>query len=148
MAWAIRYLLRVDASWSTRSAHVIGLSELGTRETRLEVAETGGWRIDTTQRRDLVGCVDVDLEASAFTNAFPVKRLELKVGERAEAPAAYVRTPALEVERLEQSYARLPDEGKHTRYDYSSPSFDFRTELVYDEFGLVLEYPGIAVRVA
>jgi hypothetical protein len=146
--WAIRYVLRVDASWSTRSAHVIGLSELGTRETRLELAETGGWQIDTTQRRDLVGCVDVDLEASAFTNAFPVKRLELKVGERARAPAAYVRAPALEVERLEQSYARLPDEGKHTRYDYTSPSFDFRTELVYDEFGLVLEYPGIAVRVA
>jgi hypothetical protein len=27
------------------------------------------------------------------------------------------------------------------------PSFDFRTVLVYDEFGLVLAYPGIAVRV-
>jgi hypothetical protein len=54
----------------------------------------------------------------------------------------------LEVERLEQSYARLPDEGRRARYDYASPSFDYRAELVYDEFGLVVEYPGIAVRVA
>ena len=54
--WAIRYVLRVDASWSTRSAHVIGLSELGTRETRLEPPRrVGGNR--HTQRRDLVGCV-------------------------------------------------------------------------------------------
>ena len=28
------------------------------------------------------------------------------------------------------------------------PRFDFECELSYDEFGLVLEYPGIAVRAA
>jgi hypothetical protein len=96
----------------------------------------------------LDGCLDVDLEASAFTNAFPVHRLGLEVGQRADAPAAYVRAPGLDVERLEQTYARLPDDGRGARYDYVSPAFGFRAELVYDRFGLVLDYPGIAVRVA
>ena len=65
-------------------------------------------------------------------------------GHRADAPAAYVRAPELRVERLEQRYTRLEDEGERTRYDYASPVFDFRCVLVYDSHGLVLDYPGIS----
>jgi hypothetical protein len=54
----------------------------------------------------------------------------------------------LRVERLEQTYARLPDEGERARYEYVAPAFDFSAVLTYDRFGLVLDYPGIAVRVA
>jgi uncharacterized protein len=54
-----------------------------------------------------------------------------------------VRAVDLTVERLEQTYVRLPDQG----YDYVAPVFDFACRLVYDESGLVLDYPGIAVRV-
>jgi hypothetical protein len=70
------------------------------------------------------------------------------VGQRADAPAAYVRAPGLDVEPLEQSYARLEDGRVHSGYDYAAPSFGYTGELAYDEFGLVLEYPGIAVRIA
>jgi hypothetical protein len=94
----------------------------------------------------LDGCLDVDLEASAMTNALPVHRLDLATGERAQAPAAYVRAPDLSVERLEQQYLRMSDRDGHQRYDYSAPAFDFSCQLVYDEAGLVLDYPGIAVR--
>ena len=58
----------------------------------------------------------------------------------------YVRAPGLEVERLEQRYLRLDDDAGHTRYDYASPAFDFRAILEFDESGLVVDYPGIAVR--
>ena len=146
--WSIRYNITLDRSWATRRAHIMGESAQGLAEVRLERDATGGWRIDGSPAPELDGCVDVDLEASAFTNAFPVHRLGLAVRQRADAPAAYVRAPGLEVERLEQSYARLEGDREQSRYDYAAPSFDFRAELVYDEFGLVLEYPGIAVRVA
>jgi hypothetical protein len=94
--------------------------------------------------------VDVDLEASACTNALPVQRLGLGVDERADTPAAYVRAPSLRVERLEQTYRRLPDEdeGEGARYEYIAPAFDLRAVLTYDRLGFVLDYPGIAVRVA
>ena len=52
------------------------------------------------------------------------------------------------MERLEQRYLRLDDDGDHRRYHYTSPAFDFECELVYDASGLVLDYPGIAVRAA
>src|SRR5262249_52830588 len=145
--WGIRYTLLLDSNWATRSAHIVGRSALGEREIRLENDGAGSWRIDGKPMTQLSGCMDVDLEASACTNAFPVNRLRLEVGQAADAPAVYLRARDLRVERLEQRYARLPNLGKHSRYDYVVPSFDFRTVLVFDEFGLVLDYPGIAARV-
>lgn len=148
-AWAVSYSLVVDdAAWLTRSARIAGRSTAGERELVLEGDGSGGWRVDDRPAPELDGCLDVDLEASAFTNALPVHRLGLAVGEEAEAPAAYVRALDLGVERLEQTYRRLDDDGGGSRYDYESPRFGYRGELAYDPFGLVLEYPGLAVRVA
>jgi hypothetical protein len=147
-AWGIHYRLTVDSGWTTRTAHIVGRSAMGRSEVRLDRDGTGEWRVDGRPAPQLDGCQDVDLEASAFTNALPVHRLGLAVGQQADAPAAYVRALDLRVERLEQSYTRLENDGEHSHYDYVSPAFDFRAELVYDEFGLVLDYPGIAVRAA
>jgi hypothetical protein len=72
--------------------------------------------------------------------------MALAVGGRAAAPAVYVRAGDASIERLEQEYLRTTDEGTHQRYDYSAPAFEFACRLVYDESGLVLSYPGIAVR--
>jgi uncharacterized protein len=147
-AWGIRYALAVDEEWATRSAHVVGQSASGTHQVRLEGDGSGEWRIDGEPAPQLSGCFDVDLEASACTNALPVHRLGLRVGERADAPAAYVRAPVLRVERLEQSYARLESDGDEAHYEYDAPAFDFKAVLTYDRFGFVLDYSGIAVRVA
>jgi uncharacterized protein len=145
--WGFSYEIRVDGSWATREARISSRSETGGHELRLEGDGSGSWAVDGRPAPELDGLLDVDLEGSAFTNAFPVNRLLLDVDEGADAPAVYVRAPDLRVERLEQRYARLPDEGSTLRVDYSSPAFDFRAVLVYDESGLVIDYPGIAQRV-
>jgi hypothetical protein len=103
---------------------------------------SGRWRVNGAAAPALDGCLDLDLESSAMTNALPVHRLQLEVGEHAEAPAAYVRAVDLTVERLEQRYVRLDDDGGRQRYRYSAPRFRFECELVYDEHGLVLDYPA------
>ncbi len=77
-----------------------------------------------------------------MTNALPVHRLNLEVGETADAPAAYVRALDLSVGRLEQVYRR----DARQRYEYSAPAFSFTALLRYDDSGLVTDYPGIAVR--
>jgi uncharacterized protein len=147
-AWGIRYSLTIDETWEARSAQVVGHSALGAHEVRLEADGRGRWQVDGKPAPQLTGCFDVDLEGSAATNALPVHRLGLRVGETAKAPAAYVRAPMLRVERLEQTYARLSDNGNCARYEYAAPRFEFSAILRYDRFGLVLDYPGIAVRVA
>jgi hypothetical protein len=145
-AFAAEYSIALDGSWVTRSAHVRGRSASGEHELALEADGAGHWMVNGEPAPELDGYLDVDLEASAFTNAFPIHRLGLDVGEGSEAPAVYVRELDLAVERLEQRYRRLPDEGSRLRYHYESPRFDFQAELVYDEAGLILDYPGVAVR--
>jgi uncharacterized protein len=147
-AWGIRYAVTLDDSWETRSAQVVGHSALGVHEVHLEADRRGQWRVDGEHAPQLSGCFDVDLEASVATNLLPVHRLGLRVGQQANAPAAYVRAPMLRVERLEQTYARLSNDEDRMQYEYTAPAFDFSAILTYDRFGLVLDYPGIAVRVA
>ncbi len=145
-SWIVHYEIRVDAAWRTRSARVTGRSNTGARTRLLESDGEGRWSVDRKPALHLDGCLDVDLESSAMTNALPVHRLALPTGAMAQAPAAYVRALDLSTERLEQQYARITDQDRHQRYDYTAPVFDFSCQLVYDEAGLVLAYPGIAVR--
>lgn len=146
-AWAVRYTITLDELWHTRWARIWGRAATGERLVRLDSDGSGHWQVDGSAVPSLDGCLDVDLESSACTNTLVVRRLQLGVGARAEAPAAYVRALDLTVERLEQQYVRVADEANHQCYDYRSPAFDFECRLVYDESGLVLEYPGIATRV-
>jgi uncharacterized protein len=147
-AWAVRYRITLDGAWRTRSARVSGRSASGEYELAVEADGSGRWRVNGAAAPALDGCLDVDLESSACTNAFPVHRLGLQVGQAADAPAAYIRALDLRVERLEQRYLRMEHQGGGERYDYTSPAFDFRAQLVYDQSGLVIDYPGIAVRAA
>jgi hypothetical protein len=144
--WAVEYAIEVDAAWATRTARIRGRSAGGFRSTLLEADGAGHWLVDGERAPGLDACLDVDLEASAMTNALPVRRMGLPVAGRAAVPAAYVRAVGLRVERLEQAYVRTTDEAGGQCYDYAAPAFDFSCRLVYDGSGLVLDYPGIAVR--
>ena len=75
---------------------------------------------------------------------FPATACWRHRGARSGFEAAYVRALDLSTGRLGQSYTLLP--GEPRRYRYAAPAFDFTCTLVYDESGLVLDYPGIAVR--
>ena len=140
--WAVTYHVRLDGSWVTRSARVTGRSVSGSQETVLTHDGAGHWLVNGKPAPHLDGCLDVDLESSSMTNTLPVHRLALAAGGHADAPAAYVRALDLSVTRLEQTYRRVADQD----YDYAAPVFGFTARLVYDESGLVLEYPGIARR--
>lgn len=148
--WSVGYDITLDRRWHTRRAQVWALSLSGERQVTLEADGSGAWQVNGSPRPDLEGCLDVDLESSACTNTIPIHRMRLGVRQQAGAPAAYVRALDLAVERLEQHYARVgnvaatPD--VHQRYDYRAPAFDFECRLIYDESGLILEYPGIASR--
>lgn len=147
-AWAVRYVITLDPGWSTRRAWLSGRSASGSHELALAADGTGSWRVNGAPAPHLDGCLDVDLESSALTNALPIHRLGLAIGQEADVPAAWVRAHDLSVERLEQRYVRLDDVGNRQRYHYTAPGFGFESQLTYDEFGLIVEYPGIAARAA
>jgi hypothetical protein len=145
-AWAVWYEIEVSSRWETQRARISHRTATGARDVLLEKGNDGRWLVDGVPSPALDACCDVDLESSAMTNAIPVHRLDLAVGEQSAAPAVYVRAVDLSIERLEQCYERLPDEDEKQVYDYLSPAFDFAARLVFDPSGLAVTYPGIAVR--
>jgi len=145
--WVVRYAITLDQRWITTEVRVWGWSPLGSRTVQLATDPAGHWTVDGAVVPELEGCIDVDLESSCCTNTIPVHRLQLGVGQSADAPAAYIRAFDLSVQRLEQRYARLDDEDTRLHFDYHAPAFDFNAVLVYDESGLIIEYPGIGSRV-
>lgn len=146
VGWTVDYDIVVDARWATRRATVSTRSAAGTRSVTLEADGGGRWTVDGAAAPALTGCRDVDLEASACTNTLPVHRMQLAADARTSAPAVYVRAIDATVERLQQTYTRRPGPGLPARFGYTAPAFDFECELTYDRSGLVLDYPGIAVR--
>lgn len=147
-SWWVEYAIDLDRFGHTIVARVRGRSARGRYERVLESVGVGRWWVDGAVTSALDGCFDVDLESSALTNAFPVRRLALETGESSEAPAAYVRALDLRVERLSQRYARMPDADDRLRFDYQAPRFDTHCVIVSDGAGLCIEYPGIATRIA
>jgi len=111
-AWLVRYCIKLAADWTTPSARVVGQS---VREATLETDGDGRWRINGVAAPALEGCLDVDLESSALTNAIRMHRMGLEIGEQAQAPGACVRALRLGVERLEQRYERLDNDGDRQR---------------------------------
>src|SRR4051795_2547748 len=79
-SWIVDYEIHIDAAWRTRSARVAGRSGAGSRSVLLETDGGGRWHVDGGSAPHLDGCLDVDLESSAMTNALPVHRLNLATG--------------------------------------------------------------------
>jgi uncharacterized protein len=147
VAWSNVYRLMLDGSWRTLSASVDSHSATsGKRSVQLISAHDAEWIVNGELRPDLDGYVDVDLEASAFTNALPLHRLPLARGKVVDAPAVYIRATDLAVGTLQQTYKLLRADERGFRVEYESPAFDFKCELTYDRSGLVVDYPDIAHR--
>jgi hypothetical protein len=146
--WAVHYAIEVDDHWVTQQCHVWSWSAVGEREVQLTHDPAGRWRVDGVFTPALDGCLDVDLEASACTNTLPLRRARLPLYEATDAPAAFVRAPGLEVERLEQTYRRLSSDHDDLEFEYRAPRFDVECELRFGRDGLVRDYPGVATRIA
>jgi Putative glycolipid-binding len=73
--WVVTYCLHLDESWSTRAADIVRTTVSGVTDVRLECDGAGHWMLNGEPAGHLDGCVDVDLESSAMTNALPIHGL-------------------------------------------------------------------------
>ena len=105
---------------------------------------TGAWQVEGKPAPELDGIFDVDLESSSFTNAFPVHRLALAVGEaRRRARGLGARLDARRRAARAALHAPARRRGRAGAFRLLVAG-DFECVLVFDASGLVLDYPGIA----
>ena len=139
----VDYDIECSANWQTRQ--VLIAMEHGIHSERLNLTcdIQRQWRREGVHVAALDGCEDLDLSVSPSTNTLPIRRLGLAIGERRAVTAAWIRFPQLVIEPLEQVYERLGDR----LYRYSSAGGAFTSELLVDQFGLVMSYPPAWERV-
>ncbi|MGP4047046.1 putative glycolipid-binding domain-containing protein [Streptomyces sp. 2A115] len=107
----------------------------------------GRWTTDGERLPDVDGALDCDLGLCPLTNTMPVLRhgLHLAPGQR-EFLMAWVSVPDLTVHGSRQTYTHLARSDDGGRVSYASG--DFRSDLEFDADGCVVDYPGLARRLA
>lgn len=130
------YSIICDSGWRTRSAKVSGFA--GERKIEIEISTDAEnvWKLNGAEIAEVEGCIDVDLNFTPMTNALPIRRLNLTVGERATVLAAWLRFPDFRLELLEQVYER----SSPMIYHYESGGGNFTSEIETDDFGLAVNY--------
>lgn len=138
------YALILDKEWRTLELrmmieHVPGIMDA----LHLMASGDGTWTdAGGRHQRHLDGCIDVDIQWSPLTNALPVRRLVLAAGQQHDISVAYITLPEPGERNVAQRYARIDQR----RVRYESPTTDIHRELMLDDEGFVVEYPGLFTR--
>ena len=138
----IRYELLCDEQWTTRGVAIEVMGSDAVRTLTLTADGLGRWWQGGEELAALTGCIDVDLGCSPLTNTLPLRRLGLAVGQTVELKAAWIRFPELSLVVAPQRYQRLDAH----RYRFDSEGFG--ADLVVDDLGVVVSYPGGWERIA
>ncbi|MEU6890218.1 putative glycolipid-binding domain-containing protein [Streptomyces sp. NPDC046557] len=145
----LAYELETGPDYVTRRLSVTVETHDTTIGLDLRRDDEGRWTGDGGPRPDLDGALDCDLGLCPLTNTMPVLRHDLH--RRPDAGArdflmAWVSVPDLAVSADRQTYTPLgqaPTGARTIRYE----SDDFRSDVIFDADGLVVDYPGLATAV-
>lgn len=133
------YALEADAGWQTRSASVFGNVGSNLVDVYIDKAADGSWCLNGVPHPQTAGCVDIDLGFTPATHLVALRRLALRIGAEADAPAAWLDFPALTLNRLEQRYRRL----SRFEYHYAAACAGYVAVLGVDDHGAVVRYPRL-----
>lgn len=103
----------------------------------------GKWTQSGHIRPEWEHCIDIDISLSPFTNTLPVNRLQLPQHQRRKLDVLYINVLKEEIKPVQQWYTRLAED----RYLYEGVVKDFKAELLVDEDGVVIDYPGLFTRI-
>jgi hypothetical protein len=100
-------LVACDKRWHTLSGRAEGW--VGDKNVEIAVSADSARlrRLNGKERQDVTGCIDLDLNFSPSSNLLPVRRLNLGIGEGAEARPAWFRSQSFTLEPLAQLYHRV-----------------------------------------
>ena len=158
--YRIDYRFESTSRFVTKSIEVVSRGQGWRRSLRLERDPSGEWDATwetqgeallpppTGDMKELSGSLDCDLALSPLTNTMPVLRHGLlHGGGPVEFLMAWVSVPELSVIPSRQRYTFVRSDELISVVRYESSSRDFVADIVFDDDGLVLEYPGIGRRI-
>ena len=158
--YRLEYALRTGAGFVTQRLEATTAGAGWRRAIDLRRGPDGVWGATATAEGELVSpepggdlagleAADCDLALSPVTNLMPILRHDLtRGGGPVELTVAWVSVPDLRVIPDGQRYRFLagPDGGSVVRYEAADGTF--AADIALDAGGLVVDFPGIARRIA
>jgi len=135
----LHYRVRCDAHWHTQWGTVRGWVGSEAVDISITRSARGVWTFNDEAVPDLGHCLDLDLAFTPATNLVALRRLHLKPGEKADAPAAWLDLGEGGLSPLAQHYAQRTA----TACGYASPRFGYAAELTLTTDGFVAHYPDL-----
>ena len=151
--YRLNYKIKIESNWQARKLTLEVNTAEGTTSRMLRTDGIGHWRDDTTAMlTELNGCLDIDIQATPFTNLLPIRRLKQKAGQQNEIGVVYIEVPSLQISAKRQRYTCLDPlrpaaAGVAGRYLYEGPIGEFKAELPVEADGMVTDYPDLFRRV-
>jgi hypothetical protein len=135
----LAYQVECDARWTTRGGFVRGWMGARAVDLRAARAADGVWTLNERTVSRVEGCVDLDLGFTPATNLFQLRRVDLRPGEVAEVPVAWLDVEAGTLDVLQQRYERRADGS----YWYEAPRFGYAAPLGVGDSGFIRDYPRL-----
>lgn len=142
------YTVQLAEDWTTKSGTVRGF--IGSQSVDLTIihnvtgvrSETGirnetGWTVNGQRQPAVQSMVDLDYSFTPATNLQQIRRMNLKVGDKADFPVAWLVAGASSLVVLPQIYHRVSE----TEYIYEAPTVPYRATLLIPEAGFAQDYP-------
>jgi uncharacterized protein len=140
--YKVEYIIKTNENWETKFCE-IKTQAFNKREIFILHKDSNvNWKLNGNTAAHLKGCIDVDIPITPFTNTLPINRLKLNIGESKQIKVVYLDILNNEIKSVHQRYTRLSE----TKYRYENVPNDFEAEIIVDEAGLVVDYPGLFVR--
>jgi hypothetical protein len=159
--YRLDYSLQTSAGYVTTRLHAASRGEGWRRTLDLRREPDGTWRADADEDglvdlppaggdpTTLAGALDCDLGLSPVTNLMPLLRHDLlSGGGPIELTAAWVSVPDLGVQADGQRYTFVRVDGESSVIRYEATDGTFAADMTLDAHGIVVDFPGIARRLA
>lgn len=142
ITYLVTYTLRTNAMGEATELSI--RSNCNSKDSVIELIkqDAGQWQIHGSIIEDFIGCTDVDIAITPFTNTLPIRRLKLQPGEEREIRVIYFDLLEGTIKPLSQKYRCLTP----TVYHYENIPNDFEADITVDEHGLVIDYPQLFTR--
>ncbi|RWO74231.1 MAG: hypothetical protein EOS18_32620 [Mesorhizobium sp.] len=96
-----------------------------------------GWTVNGQRQPAVQSMVDLDYSFTPATNLQQIRRMNLKVGDKADFPVAWLVAGVSSLVVLPQTYHRVSE----TEYIYEAPTVPYRATLLIPEAGFAEDYP-------
>jgi hypothetical protein len=138
----VQYVMRFSATWHLQQ--MLLFRDMDEPDLWLANDGRGKWgEVNGSERRDLGGCVDIDVRCSPFTRTMAIRRLRANIGASVDVHSVVVDPDTLDITRARLNYTRLDVRLWAVHRDDDLPVHEFTV----DEYGLPLDIDGHFTRV-